>query len=221
MPGQQQQQQQHGQPCCWAGLQPGKQQLHPTSPASTAPGWRSYPWTSGALRGTAPGAWDEAARHLDPWRRRAGAAAAASPPSGCLCACTVGLTLHQCLPPSSSAQARSPPRLDARREVLPWGQVVEFPPIDYRRLAEELCECVQDSLEGSYGRSPAPRLAQQANCRGAQCFDALCWVPAGLLAAAQVHSLPNCTPTLASPACRLAPAAQPLCAGPGHAVCAA
>lgn len=27
-------------------------------------------------------------------------------------------------------------------EVLPWGQVVELPAIDYRQIAEELCECV-------------------------------------------------------------------------------
>ncbi|EFN53900.1 hypothetical protein CHLNCDRAFT_136075 [Chlorella variabilis] len=51
---------------------------------------------------------------------------------------------------------------NSTREVLPWGQVVEFPPIDYRRLAEELCECVQDSLEGSYGSHQPPNHSVQA-----------------------------------------------------------
>lgn len=32
--------------------------------------------------------------------------------------------------------------------MLPWGQVVTFEPIDYRQLAEELCECVLDSRDG-------------------------------------------------------------------------
>ncbi|KAI3431367.1 hypothetical protein D9Q98_004424 [Chlorella vulgaris] len=33
-------------------------------------------------------------------------------------------------------------------EVLPWGEAVTLPPVDYRRLGEELCECVLDSREG-------------------------------------------------------------------------
>jgi hypothetical protein len=41
--------------------------------------------------------------------------------------------------------------LSTHREVLPWGQVVEFHPIDYRRLAEELCKCVLDSLDDGSG----------------------------------------------------------------------
>ena len=42
-------------------------------------------------------------------------------------------------------------------ETLPWGQVVTFHPIDYRRLGEELCECVLDSLEGQIGTHQPPQ----------------------------------------------------------------
>ena len=42
-------------------------------------------------------------------------------------------------------------------EALPWGQVVTFHPIDYRRLGEELCECVMDSLEGQVGTHQPPQ----------------------------------------------------------------
>ncbi|KAI7838614.1 hypothetical protein COHA_007621 [Chlorella ohadii] len=45
----------------------------------------------------------------------------------------------------------------SRSETLPWGQVVTFHPIDYRRLGEELCECVLDSLEGPLGTHQPPQ----------------------------------------------------------------
>lgn len=34
-------------------------------------------------------------------------------------------------------------------EELPWGQVIELPPVDYRRLGEELCECSLDAADPS------------------------------------------------------------------------
>ncbi|PSC76925.1 mannan endo-1,4-beta-mannosidase 9 [Micractinium conductrix] len=42
------------------------------------------------------------------------------------------------------------------QETLPWGQTVTFPPIDFRQLAEGLCECVLDSLEAPYGSHEPP-----------------------------------------------------------------
>lgn len=50
-------------------------------------------------------------------------------------------------PPCLAVGARSPPPpLPTRSGALPWGQVVSFPPIDYRQLGEELCECVLSTL---------------------------------------------------------------------------
>jgi hypothetical protein len=43
-------------------------------------------------------------------------------------------------------------------EVLPWGEAVTLPPVDYRRLGEELCECVLDSREGIPGEHNQHRL---------------------------------------------------------------
>ncbi|PRW39166.1 serine threonine- kinase receptor isoform A [Chlorella sorokiniana] len=45
----------------------------------------------------------------------------------------------------------------SRSETLPWGQVVTLHPMDYRRLGEELCECVLDSLEGPLGTHQLPQ----------------------------------------------------------------